>query len=216
MLYKDYLEYFKQYISLLFPRYINKLVVEKNQVIIYIPYNFIRQFSLFLRDHSFSLFKVLIEIGGVDYINRKNRFEIVYIFLSLKNYSRVIVKVNLNELDVVSSLTSIYSNSNWYEREVWDMFGIFFSYHNDLRRILTDYGFKGFPLRKDFPLSGYVEVVFDPVLEQVKYVPVKFIQEFRLFSYKSPWGHSISSQKNNSIVPLFLYRDILSNSLNKF
>lgn len=196
-------------------RYINKIVVDKNQLFVYISYNFIRQFSLFLRDHSISLFKVLIEIACVDYITRSNRFEVSYLFLSLKYYSRVNVVVNLNELNFLGSLTSIYSNSSWYEREVWDMFGIFFSYHNDLRRILTDYGFKGYPLRKDFPLSGYVEVIYDFDSELVSYVPVKFIQEFRYYSYDLYWGSDLSKKKLTSSVNLFSYRNVLKNSFKK-
>jgi len=216
MLYNNYVNFFKQYLSLMFPRYVHKVVIEKNQLFFDINYHFIRQMSLFLRDHSLSLFKVLVDIVCIDHLSRKNRFELCYLFLSLNFAARLNIRFYTGELDRVGSLTAIFSNSNWYEREVWDMFGVFFNYHNDLRRILTDYGFKGFPLRKDFPLSGYVEMVFDMETEQVKYIPVKFIQEFRLYNYKTPWGMDLdfSNVQSNSIK-LFLFRDILLNCYKK-
>jgi len=216
MLYNNYIGFFKQYITLIFPKFVNKVSINRNQLYIDINYNFIRQFSLFLRDHSLALFKVLVDIVCIDYLSRSNRFELCYLFLSLCYCSRVNIKLYLNDLDRVGSLTFIFNNSNWYEREVWDLFGVFFNYHNDLRRILTDYGFKGFPLRKDFPLSGYVEMVFDVETEQVKYIPVKFIQEFRLLSFKTPWGYKLDFSKiKSSYVKLFLFREVLLNSVDK-
>ena len=216
MLYKNYTNFFKQYVTLMFPRFINVVSISKNQLYFDINYNFLRQLSLFLRDHSLSLFKVLIDIVCIDYITRKNRFEFCYIFLSLNYYSRVNIRFYISELDRIGSLSTIYSNSNWYEREVWDMFGVFFSYHNDLRRILTDYGFRGFPLRKDFPLSGYLEIEFDHETEQVRYIPVKFIQEFRLYNYKLPWGFNVDKDLlDKESVRLFLFREVVLKSFYK-
>jgi len=141
----------------------------------------------FLRDDPTLRFEVLIDIAGVDYPDRPERFEVVYQLLSLKYNRRVRVKVATDEATPVPSVTGVYSSAGWYEREAWDLFGIFFSDHPDLRRLLTDYGFEGHPLRKDFPLTGYVEVRYDEVQRRVVYGPVKLKQEFRTFDFLSPW-----------------------------
>ncbi|HEY5208875.1 MAG TPA: NADH-quinone oxidoreductase subunit C [Stellaceae bacterium] len=141
----------------------------------------------FLRDDPTLRFEVLIDVAGVDYPDRPERFEVVYQLLSLKYNRRVRVKVATDEATPVPSVTSVYSSAGWYEREAWDLFGIFFSDHPDLRRLLTDYGFEGHPLRKDFPLTGYVEVRYDEVQRRVVYEPVKLKQEFRTFDFLSPW-----------------------------
>ena len=152
----------------------------------------------FLKNNSRCLFTVLSSISGVDYPNRVDRFEVVYDLLSLEYNIRVRVKTNVNELTPVSSVTSVYSAANWWEREVWDMFGIFFTNHPDLRRILTDYGFEGFPLRKEFPLTGYVEVRYDEAQKRVVCEPIELAQEFRKFDFTSPWnGFTFSSEKQN-------------------
>jgi NADH-quinone oxidoreductase subunit C len=140
-----------------------------------------------LRDDPNCLFKVLVDLCGVDYPERPERFEVVYNLLSLKHNRRIRVKVATDETGPVPSVTSVYSAAGWYEREAWDLFGIFFSDHPDLRRILTDYGFEGHPLRKDFPLTGYVEVRYDEDRKRVVYEPVKLKQEFRSFDFLSPW-----------------------------
>tara|TARA_Y100000590_G_scaffold293855_1_gene330976 strand:+ start:179 stop:772 length:594 start_codon:yes stop_codon:yes gene_type:complete len=132
-------------------------------------------------------FEMLLDITAVDYPKRSKRFELVYIFLSLKNKLRLRVKVFLNEDDIVPSITSIYKSASWYEREVWDMYGISFKNNIDLRRILTDYGFEGFPLRKDFPLTGFVELRYDDSKKKVKYSKVKLTQDYRNFDFLSPW-----------------------------
>jgi NADH-quinone oxidoreductase subunit C len=141
----------------------------------------------FLRDDPRLLFKQLVDLCGVDYPDRAERFEVVYNLLSIKHNHRVRVKVAADETEPVPSVTSVFSSANWYERETWDLFGVYFSDHPDLRRLLTDYGFEGHPLRKDFPLTGYVEMRYDEDQKRVVYEPVKLKQEFRSFDFLSPW-----------------------------
>jgi NADH-quinone oxidoreductase subunit C len=141
----------------------------------------------FLRDDVNFQFKQLMDVCGVDYPEREERFQVVYNLLSLTQNRRVRVKVNTDEDTPVPSVTGLFSCASWWEREVWDMFGVTFSGHPDLRRILTDYGFEGHPLRKDFPLTGYVEVRYDDALKRVVYEPVKLPQDFRGFDFLSPW-----------------------------
>jgi len=141
----------------------------------------------FLKNNYFLQFKTLISITAVDYPENKNRFEVNYFLLSYKLNLRIIVKVTTNDVTPINSITSIYSSANWYEREVWDLFGVFFAGHPDLRRILTDYGFEGFPFRKDFPQTGFVEVRYDDQKKHVLYEPLEIAQEFRSFDFISPW-----------------------------
>lgn len=141
----------------------------------------------FLRDDSNCQFKVLVDICGVDWPERSQRFDIVYHFLSPVQNQRVRVKIQADEEKAVPSITEIFPNANWYEREVWDLFGVLFSDHPDLRRILTDYGFQGHPLRKEFPLTGFVELRYDEDQKRVVYEPVSLTQEFRRFDFMSPW-----------------------------
>jgi NADH-quinone oxidoreductase subunit C len=141
----------------------------------------------FLRDDRECDFKMLIDICGADYPDRPERFEVVYNLLSLTQNDRVRVKVTAGEETPVPSATSLFSSAGWFEREVWDMYGVYFDDHPDLRRILTDYGFDGHPLRKDFPLTGYVELRWDDEEKRVVYEPVKLTQEFRSFDFISPW-----------------------------
>ena len=140
-----------------------------------------------MRDDSSCLFKVLLDICGVDFPEREKRFEVVYHLQSLRLNQRIRVKVICSESDIIPSVTAVYSSANWYERETYDFFGIMFSDHPDLRRLLTDYGFDGHPLRKDFPLTGYVEVRYDEEQKRVVYEPVKLTQAFRSFDFMSPW-----------------------------
>ena len=141
----------------------------------------------FLRDDAACQFAVLIDITAIDWPERQVRFDVVYNLLSLTHNQRILVKVATDESDPVPSVSQVYSSAGWYEREVWDMYGILFSGHPDLRRLLTDYGFEGHPLRKDFPLTGYVEVRYDDEEKRVVYEPVKLTQEFRRFDFMSPW-----------------------------
>ena len=140
-----------------------------------------------LRDDAQCLFEVLIDICGVDYPERERRFDIVYHLLSPRRNQRIRVKCETDEDRPVPSAIEVFPAANWYEREAYDMYGILFSGHPDLRRLLTDYGFQGFPLRKDFPLTGYVEVRYDDELKRVVYDKVRLTQEFRTFDFESPW-----------------------------
>lgn len=142
---------------------------------------------VFLRDDPKCAFRMLVDVCGVDYLDRPARFDVVYNLLSLTKNWRVRVKVMTDEDTPVPSVSSVYSSANWFERETWDLYGIFFENHPDLRRILTDYGFEGHPMRKDFPLTGYVEVRYDDEQKRVVYEPVKLTQEFRTFDFLSPW-----------------------------
>src|SRR5574338_1084610 len=141
----------------------------------------------FLRDDPNCQFKLLMDVCGVDYPDRDERFDVVYNLLSLKLNQRVRVKVRTDEDTPVPSVTGVFRSAGWYERETWDLYGIFFADHPDLRRLLTDYGFEGHPLRKDFPLTGYVEVRYDDEQKRVVYEPVKLSQDFRNFDFLSPW-----------------------------
>ncbi len=141
----------------------------------------------YLRDDSQCLFKQLMDICGVDYPERANRFEVVYNLLSLKHNQRIRVKVSVREDEPVPSAVGIFPCAAWYERECWDMYGVPFAENPDLRRLLTDYGFDGHPLRKDFPLTGFVEVRYDDEQKRVVYEPVKLTQDFRSFDFLSPW-----------------------------
>jgi NADH-quinone oxidoreductase subunit C len=141
----------------------------------------------FLRDDPECRFVCFIDLTAADYPEREKRFDVVYHLLSPHKNTRVRVKVQVGETDVVPSALATFKAANWFEREVFDMYGIMFSGHPDLRRILTDYGFQGHPLRKDFPTTGYVEVRYDDEAKRVVYEPVKLVQEFRQFDYLSPW-----------------------------
>lgn len=141
----------------------------------------------FLRDDKECACQILVDLTAVDYPDRAERFDVVYNLLSLKQNHRIRVKVSTDEEKTVPSVSEVYSFAGWCEREVWDMYGIVFDNHPDLRRILTDYGFEGHPLRKDFPLTGYVELRYDEEQKRVVYEPVKLQQDFRNFDYLSPW-----------------------------
>lgn len=141
----------------------------------------------FLRDDPRCKFTTLIDIAGVDYPEREKRFEVVYHLLSMQLNQRIRIKAQTDEDTPAPSIVGVYPCADWYEREAFDMYGILFSNHPDLRRILTDYNFEGFPLRKDFPLSGHVEVRYDPEQQRVVYEPVRLPQAFRNFDFLSPW-----------------------------
>lgn len=169
------------------PKWIQNYVWRKGEVVFFVYPQHLVSFLYFLRNHTLIQCKQLMDITAVDYPSRSLRFSVVYNLLSLKYNSRIRVKTQVNELSPVSSVTEVYSSAGWWEREVWDMFGIFFSNHPDLRRILTDYGFQGHPLRKDFPLSGYVEVKYDDSEKRVCTQSIEVTQEFRYFDFSSPW-----------------------------
>ena len=141
----------------------------------------------FLRDDTNCQFKVLVDLTAVDFPDRDERFDVIYNLLSLTHNQRIRVKMAVGEDLPVPSATGVFSSAIWLEREAWDMYGIYFSDHPDLRRLLTDYGFEGHPLRKDFPLTGYVELRYDEDQKRVVYEPVNLTQEFRRFDFMSPW-----------------------------
>lgn len=141
----------------------------------------------FLRDDQNCQFKQLVDLTAVDFPAREERFDVVYNLLSLKLNQRIRVKIVTDENSLVPSASEVFSSAIWYEREVWDMYGIYFADHPDLRRMLMDYGFEGHPLRKDFPLTGYVEVRYDETQKRVVYEPVNLTQEYRTFDFMSPW-----------------------------
>jgi len=157
------------------------------EAVLWVPAPAIVKVMTILRDDEKCLFQMLIDICGVDYPDRAARFEVVYNLLSLKHNFRLRVKVAAAEDQPVPSIAGLYSTAGWFEREAWDLYGIYFADHPDLRRLLTDYGFEGHPLRKDFPLTGYVEVRYDIEQKRVVYEPVNLRQEFRTFDFVSPW-----------------------------
>jgi NADH-quinone oxidoreductase subunit C len=147
----------------------------------------IEQLVEFLRSDSACRFSSLVDITAIDHPERAQRFDVVYHFLSMYQNHRIRLKAAVDEDEMVPSIHAIHPSANWFEREVFDMFGILFSGHPDLRRILTDYGFRGHPLRKDFPTTGYTEVRYDEAQKRVVYEPVKLVQEYRQFDFMSPW-----------------------------
>ena len=159
-----------------------------------------------LKEDTKLLFDQLIDVTAIDYPSREKRFDIIYLLISLTLNQRILVKIAIDEITVLESITVIHKAANWYERECYDLFGIQFSNHPDLRRIMTDYNFEGHPLRKDFPLTGHTEVRYDDLEKKVVYEPVKLAQEYRNFDYMSPWegfdnkliGDEKSSKENNS------------------
>ena len=164
-----------------------KSEIKFNQLYIDINFKDIISTVLFLKTNDKCRFKQLIDITAVDFPNREKRFRVLYLFLSHENNLRTVVNTNLDENEIVPSITKIFSAANWMEREVFDMYGIKFKDHPDLRRILTDYQFEGFPLRKDFPLTGHKEVRYSEDEKKVIYEPVKLEQNYRNFDYESPW-----------------------------
>jgi NADH-quinone oxidoreductase subunit C len=157
------------------------------ELTILVPAEAIVRVLAFLRDDPQCLFVSFIDLCGVDYPGREKRFDVVYHFLSPRHNTRIRVKVETDEVTPVPSVIGVFPAANWFEREAYDLYGILFSGHPDLRRILTDYGFEGHPLRKDFPLTGFVEVRYDQEQKRVVYEPVKLQQEFRTFDFLSPW-----------------------------
>lgn len=166
---------------------IKEVALVSEELIVVVEREAIRRVLSFLRDDVNCQFKQLMDVTAVDFPGRSERFEVVYNLLSLTHNRRIRIKLATDEQTPVPTATSLFNSANWFEREVWDLFGIFFREHPDLRRILTDYGFQGHPLRKDFPLTGYVEVRYDDDLKRVVYEPVKLPQDFRNFDFLSPW-----------------------------
>ena len=166
---------------------VKKSEINFDQLIIDVDVEDVISTILFLKTNEKCKFKQLIDITAVDYPQREKRFKIVYLLLSHENNLRIIININIEEKIIVPSITKIFPSANWMEREVFDMYGISFKDHPDLRRILTDYGFTGYPLRKDFPLTGHIEVRYSEEKKKVISEPVKLDQEYRDFDFESPW-----------------------------
>ena len=166
---------------------INSSRISHDQLEIQIDKESLLDVVIFLKKNNSSKFRQLIDITAVDYIGSENRFKMIYLFLSHEYNFRINITFSINENEVVNSLTKIFPSANWMEREVFDMYGIKFNDHPDLRRILTDYGFSGHPLRKDFPITGHTEVRYSEEKKKVVYEPVKLEQNYRNFDYSSPW-----------------------------
>ncbi|XP_076160928.1 NADH:ubiquinone oxidoreductase core subunit S3 [Ptiloglossa arizonensis] len=188
---------FGRYVSECLPKYVQKVQISAGDEleVLIAPSGIIPTLS-FLKNHHNAQFLNLADITAVDVPSRLYRFELVYNLLSLRFNSRIRVKSYTDELTPIDSAEHIFDAANWYEREVWDMFGIFFLNHSDLRRILTDYGFEGHPLRKDFPLSGYIEVRYDDEKKRVVCEPLELTQEFRRFELSAPWEQFPKFRKN--------------------
>ena len=161
--------------------------IDRGELTIVVQANSIIRVLTYLRDDTNCLFTMLVDLCGVDYPEREQRFDVVYHLLSVRQNQRIRVKLTTDEATPVPSAYSVFRSALWFEREAWDLFGIFFSDHPDLRRLLTDYGFDGHPLRKDFPQTGYVEVRYDDEQKRVVYEPVQLRQDWRSFDFLSPW-----------------------------
>ena len=175
------------YVSSAMPVAGTRCRIVNDELVIEVPAASIIEVLGLLRDDASCLFKVLVDLCGVDYPEREHRFEVVYNLLSVHHNQRARVKLSADETTQVPSVTGLYAAAGWYEREAWDLYGIFFAGNPDLRRLLTDYGFEGHPLRKDFPLTGFVELRYDEEQKRVVYEPVQLTQDFRSFDFMSPW-----------------------------
>lgn len=169
------------------PGWVESVEINKNGIKIYMKKEHINELFSYLKLHTNTKYELLMDIFGVDNLSESIRFSVYYQLLSIHYNHRIEIETNLSNNPAISSLCLIYPCANWLEREVWDLMGIFFFNHPDLRRILTDYGFKGFPLRKDFPLSGYEEIRYDDELRRIVSETVQISQEFRFFEFKNPW-----------------------------
>jgi NADH-quinone oxidoreductase subunit C len=176
-----------EYIEVSLPKDILSTSITGGELVLVVRRETVVRVLTFLRDDVNCQFKQLMDVCGVDFPDRAKRFEVVYNLLSLAHNRRIRVKVETDAETPVPTATSVFSAANWWEREAWDLYGIYFQDHPDLRRILSDYGFEGHPLRKDFPLTGYVEVRYDDELKRIVYEPVSLTQEFRTFDFLSPW-----------------------------
>ena len=176
-----------EYVQAALPDQVESVDISRDELVIVVRRESIVRVLTFLRDDVNCQFKQLMDVCGVDYPGRRERFEVVYNLLSLTHNRRIRAKVWTDEQSAVPTVTGVFNSAGWWERETYDLYGIWFREHPDLRRILTDYGFEGHPLRKDFPLTGYVEVRYDDELKRIVYEPVKLTQDFRNFDFLSPW-----------------------------
>ena len=174
-------------------------VIEHNHLTITIVFSSLEKITSLMKINNVCQFRTLIDITAIDYPEQEERFCLVYHYLSMQQNIRIRIKSFVKEEQIVPSITNLFPSANWFEREVFDMYGILFSNHPDMRRILTDYGFQGHPLRKDFPLTGFDEVSYETESRRVVYNKVKLTQDYRDFDFNSPWGaeDSIKDEKNN-------------------
>lgn len=185
-----------QHLNLNYAKFLGKILptknilLFKNELILIVSSEKLLPVISFLKNSVNCQYKILTSISGTDYLEKNLRFEVSYELLSIRYNSRIRVKTYVDEITPIESITSVYSAADWWEREIWDFLGVFFVNHPDLRRILTDYGFEGHPLRKDFPLSGYVEVRYDERQKRVICESLELAQEFRTFDFLSPWSQS--------------------------
>lgn len=173
---------FGRYVMSCLPKYVQQFSVWKDELTIYVPPSAVRPVMVYLKNHTPAQFKAMMDVTAADYPSRTNRFDVVYNMLSVRHNSRIRVKTYANELSLVPLVVPIFQGANWFERETYDMFGVFFEGHPDLRRIMTDYGFEGHPLRKDFPTTGYTEVRYDEEKKRVVYEPLELTQAWRNFT----------------------------------
>jgi len=176
-------------------------VIEHNHLTITIVVSSLEKITSLLKNNNVCQFRTLIDITAIDYPEQEERFCLVYHYLSMQQNIRIRIKSFVKEEQIVPSITNLFPSSNWFEREVFDMYGILFSNHPDMRRILTDYGFQGHPLRKDFPTTGYLELRYDQEKKKVIYEPVKLTQEYRNFDFMSPWEGEAFNFDNNDREP---------------
>lgn len=195
--------------------FIIKAIIFKDNISLTVKKEQLLKVLFFLRNNSICQFKNLIDITCIDVPQKSPRFDLVYNLLSLRYKTRIRINIETSEFDPVPSIVSLYNGANWLEREVWDMFGVFFSNHPDLRRILTDYGFEGFPLRKDFPLMGFVEVRYDDENKRIVYEPVELSQEYRTFEFENPWQIMTNTKRTSSLAKDLNYFMFLKKSNKK-
>ncbi len=197
---KDYLLYLANYIKFNFPNKDLRVVLNKNNLYVSVDATVLNLFLNFLKLNSTLQLNSLVDIFGNDLIYNKNRFNVIYCLLNCFTNVRLFVKISCSKFQNIDSSINIFNSANWLEREVYDMFGIYFNNHLDLRRILTDYGFKGYPLRKDFPLIGYFQIRYDEVQEKIVYEPVTVSQKYRYFKFSSPWNLPIKQLKYKILI----------------
>lgn len=182
--------YLIKYLIQVVPKFLVSVIVDNDRLTIQIKPNFILEILDFLKYNFNGQFKILFDLWADDFPEFSRRFRLSYGLLNIYTSQRVFLNISNSELEPVLSVEPVFKSANWLEREVWDMFGIYFLNHPDLRRILTDYGFEGYPLRKDFPLSGYTQVRYDEELKRVILEPLELTQEYRYFNFISPWEHN--------------------------
>lgn len=187
---------FGTYIMSCLPKYIQQFSVWKDELTIYVAPSAVRPVMVYLKNHTPAQFKACMDITAADYPSRQNRFDVVYNLLSVRHNSRIRVKTYASETSSVPSIVPIFQGANWYERETYDLFGVFFEGHPDLRRIMTDYGFEGHPLRKDFPTTGYTEVRYDEEKKRVVYEPLELTQAWRNFTVGSSVWEQVGEGKD--------------------